>query len=102
LNWRTVDAIATWISEAGFNCVRMTYSTDMALDPHQKVSAAFNAAAAGSGDLANVTGLFNNAVAINPWLETATTLETFGVILSALKDHNVMAILDNHNSHASK
>lgn len=50
LNWRPADAIATWISEAGFNCVRLTYSIDMALDPEQKVKDAFYAAAAGTGE----------------------------------------------------
>jgi hypothetical protein len=90
-----------WIAEAGFNCVRMTYSMDMALDPNQKVSAAFTAAADGTGDLANVTDTFNTAVTKNPWLESASTLETFATIISALEAHNVMVILDNHNSHAS-
>jgi hypothetical protein len=55
-----------WIAEAGFNYARMTYSIDMALDPNQKVSAAFTATARGTGDLANVTGIFNTAITKNP------------------------------------
>jgi endoglucanase len=101
LNWQPVDAIATWIAEAGFNCVRLTYSMDMALDPKQKVSVAFTAAADATGDLANVTDIFNTAVSKNPWLATASTLDTFATVIPALEDHNVMVILDNHNSHAS-
>lgn len=101
LNWQPVDAIATWLAEAGFNCVRLTYSIDLALDPKQKVSAAFTAAADGTGDLANVTDIFNTAVGKNPWLSTASTLDTYTVVISALEAYGVMVILDNHNSHAS-
>lgn len=90
-----VDAIALWVAEAGFNCVRMTYSMDMALDPTQKVSAAFTAAAGGTGDLANVTDIFNAALEKNPWLATASTRETYGSVIDALGDHNVMVIMDS-------
>jgi len=60
------DAIAPWVAENGFNCVRMTYSMDMALDPTQEFSAAFTAAGGGTADLAYVTDSFNTAVAKNP------------------------------------
>jgi hypothetical protein len=59
----------------------------MALDPKQKVSAAFTAAADGTGDLASVTDTFNTAVSKNPWLATASTLDTFANIISTLEDH---------------
>lgn len=73
---------------------------DMVLNPQQKVSAAFTAAAGGAGDLANVTSIFDTAVAKNPWLKDASTLETWAEVISALEVHNVMVILDNHNSKA--
>jgi hypothetical protein len=71
----------------------MTYSMDMALDPTQKVSAAFTAATGGTADLVNVTDIFNIAVEKNPWLETASTRETYGNVISALGNHGIMVIM---------
>lgn len=71
----------------------------MALDMDQLVSSAFNAAPT-ADTLANVTAEFNNAVALNPWLANATTGEARAAVVSALGDHDVMVIMDNHISHA--
>ena len=100
-NSQPVDAIATWLQGAGFNCVRLTYSMDMALDPDQLVSESFRAAADFTGLLPEVMAVFGNAVTHNPWLATAGTRETFASVISTLGDHNIMVVLDNHNSHAS-
>lgn len=45
LNHQPVQTIANWIADNGFNCVRLTFSTDMALNPNVRVQDAFNAAA---------------------------------------------------------
>ena len=89
-----------WIAESGFNCVRLTYSIDMALDLDQKVSSTFSTAADDTAEFSNLTAVFDQAVAKNPWLATASTGETWTNIVYALEKHNVMVILDNHNSKA--
>src|SRR5690349_6441116 len=49
LNKQPIDSITTWIHQQGFNCVRLTYSIDHALNPNLLVSDSFSAAAAASG-----------------------------------------------------
>ncbi|RDW89761.1 hypothetical protein BP6252_01793 [Coleophoma cylindrospora] len=101
LQYQPVDATALWIFENGFNCVRLTYSMDMALDPTQTVHAAWVQAAGSTAYLPELMDTFSTAVGKNPWLQNASTLEAYGAVISALGDHNVMVIMDNHNSHAS-
>ena len=96
-----LDSITSWIANAGFNCVRLTYSTDMALSPDQAVSDAFSAAASSTGSGSALTALYGTAKAKNPFLSSATTQSTFGQVISSLNDHGIMVILDNHVSHAS-
>ena len=101
LQWQPVATIASWIASSGFNCVRLTYSIDMALDPNESVSSAFSSAASSTGAGTTLTNLYTTAVGKNPWLSTATTRGVFGEVITALGNVGVMVILDNHNSHAS-
>lgn len=101
LQHKPVDYIASWIANAGFNCVRLTYSIDMALSPNTLVSTSFTNAGVTSGvGAAAMQSVYTNAVAQNPFLSTATTLSTFGAVISSLGSHNVKVILDNHVSKA--
>jgi endoglucanase len=102
LQWQPVATIASWVANQGFNCVRLTYSIDMALNPTQSVSASFQYAASSTGaGTALYPNLYNTAVTKNPWLSSATTLDAFKQVINALNNVGVMVILDNHVSHAS-
>ncbi|OIW33711.1 glycoside hydrolase family 5 protein [Coniochaeta ligniaria NRRL 30616] len=102
LHKQSIDFLADWIAQQGFNCVRLTYSIDHALNPDLKVCDAFAAAAAASGASRDaLVGLYNQAVAKNPFLATATTRDVYGAVVDALWSRGVMTLLDNHVSRAS-
>jgi hypothetical protein len=102
LQSQSIDYIASWIASNGFNCVRLTYSTDMALNPNVRVQDSFNNAAAAAGvPLADLGAVYRSAVSRNPFLATATVQETFGAVVDALGARNVLVVMDNHVSRAS-
>ncbi|EGX90299.1 cellulase family protein [Cordyceps militaris CM01] len=102
LHKQPVAAIAGWIAAHGFNCVRLTYSIDMALHPDLPVAQSFRAAAVATGaDEAGLMALHDAAVCTNPFLHNATVLEAFDAVQAALWDYGIMTILDNHVSRAS-
>ena len=102
LNKQTIDYVAGWIADQGFNCVRLTYSIDMALNPTLAVSDAFqNGAQAAGVDVDSMMDLYDQAVQINPFLSNATVLDVFDAVQSSLWDQGVMTVLDNHVSRAS-
>ena len=103
LSKQPVDNIASWIASNGFNCVRLTYSIDMALSPDVSVSDSFTQAANSSGTDADLTALqaqYSAAVTQNPFLSNATRLSTFDTVISTLNSHSISVILDNHVSKA--
>jgi endoglucanase len=99
LTHQTPQYIASWLANNGFNCVRLTYSIDLALNPNYSVQTSFKNAASSTG-VSAVANLYNTAVAKNPWLSSSTTLGAFGTVISALNNAGVMVILDNHISKA--
>jgi hypothetical protein len=102
LHKQSVGFLAGWVADAGFNCVRLTYSTDMALRPDANVSTSFLEAAGPSGvSTESLGGLFASAVQKNGFLATATTRGVFGAVVDALWSRGVVTILDNHVSRAS-
>ncbi|KAK3944243.1 glycoside hydrolase superfamily [Diplogelasinospora grovesii] len=105
LHKQSIDDLAGWIAAAGFNCVRLTYSIDHALNPGLKVSDSFAAAAAAAGVPAqSMQSLFASAVDKNPFLadNATTTSDVFGRVIDTLwEGHGIMTILDNHVSRAS-
>lgn len=102
-----VDAIVNWIAEQGFNCVRLTYSTDHALNPSTPVSASFttDAAEAAGVSAAELAALYDRIVAKNPWIgadnATTTTRDVFAAAVDKLYARGIVTILDNHVSKAS-
>ena len=101
LQHKPVAYIAEWIAKAGFNCVRLTYSIDMALSPSTPVSESFSNAGVVSGvGAAAMDGLYGAAVQQNPFLANASTLDTYGAVVDALGAAGVNVILDNHVSKA--
>lgn len=102
LQHQPVEYITSWIANAGFNCVRLTYSIDMALNPNMTVATSFTAAPKAAGvDPLEMQTLYASAIKQNPFLANATVLSTFGTVISSLADHNISVILDNHVSKAT-
>lgn len=102
LHKQSIDYLASWIANEGFNCVRLTYSIDMALNQNLKVEDSFRQGAqAAKADVNAMMNLYNSAVAKNPFLANATVIETFDAVQSKLWDHGIMTVLDNHVSKAS-
>ncbi|OAA58066.1 glycoside hydrolase family 5 protein [Niveomyces insectorum RCEF 264] len=104
LHKQSIATLADWVQAQGFNCVRLTYSIDHALHPDVSVADAFrNAAAAAGVPPANMTALYEAAVAHNPFLgdPATTTRDVFGAVVDALWARGVMTLLDNHVSKAS-
>ena len=101
LSKQSIDYIADWIAGEGFNCVRLTFSIDMALDPDMRVEDSFrHGAAEGGVDEAAVMELYENAVGNNPFLANATRLDVFGAVEEKLWERGVMTFVDNHVSKA--
>lgn len=102
LHKQSIPYLADWIASAGFNCVRLTYSTDMALAPHLRVRDSFRAAAAETKVPENaMLALYDAAVAANPFLASATVADVFARVIDELWLRGVMTVLDNHVSKAS-
>ncbi|ERS96619.1 glucosyll hydrolase family 5 protein/cellulase [Sporothrix schenckii 1099-18] len=104
LHKQPISFLADWIRDQGFNCVRLTYSIDHALNPNTLVSDAFtNAATAAGVPLTNMTAMYNDAVAVNPFMgeATTTTRDVYDAVIDALWERGVMTLLDNHVSKAS-
>ncbi|KAH8895095.1 glycoside hydrolase [Thozetella sp. PMI_491] len=102
LNKQSVEFIAAAIKQQGFNCVRLTYSIDHALDPTLKVQDSFIAAAAASNNpVTALTDMYSQVVEKNPFTANATNRDVFGRVVDALWEQGIMTLLDNHVSKAS-
>lgn len=102
LQHQPVDFLASWIAKQGFNCVRLTFSIDMALDQALKVSTSFSTLASRTGAPADqVTDLWSRVQSKNPWITELSVGETFGHVVDALGAAGLRVILDNHVSKAS-
>lgn len=102
LHKQSVDYLAQWIARAGYNCVRLTYSIDMALNQNLRVEDSFRqGAAAANADVNAMMNLYNTAVQKNPFLANSTVIEVFDTVQAKLWENNIMTILDNHVSKAS-
>jgi hypothetical protein len=103
LQHQSMDTIVDWIAAQNFNCVRLTYSTDHALNPLLPVAASFAAAASAAGvPAADMAALYDRVVAHNPWITpNTTTRDVFAAAVDKLFARGVLTILDNHVSKAS-
>ncbi|KAH6654339.1 cellulase family protein [Truncatella angustata] len=101
LDKQSIDYIADFIQQQGFNCVRLTYSIDHALNPEVSVQDSFIAAAlAANIPVETFDATYARVVEKNPFVANATTQDVFGAVIKSLWDRNVMTILDNHVSKA--
>ncbi|KAH9906193.1 glycoside hydrolase family 5 protein [Xylariomycetidae sp. FL2044] len=102
LNKQSVDYIAELVAAQGFNCVRLTYSIDHALNPDLKISESFTAAAAAAEvSVDDMNGMYASVAEKNPWAADATTRDAYAAVIAALWKNGVMTILDNHVSKAT-
>ncbi|TQN73613.1 Glycosyl hydrolase 5 family protein [Colletotrichum shisoi] len=104
LHKQSVEYIADWIKQEGFNCVRLTFSTDHALNPGIKIRDSFvNGAKAAGVSEADLLRLYDIALVRNPFLAdpNVTQRDVFSRIIDILWDRGVMTVLDNHVSRAS-
>jgi endoglucanase len=103
LHKQSIDYIADFIKEQGFNCVRLTYSIDHALNPNINVSEAFTAAAEPAGvSVDDMNNLFSQIQQKNSFAGGETTNRgVFEAVIAVLHARGVMTILDNHVSKAS-
>ncbi|EPE03278.1 cellulase family protein [Ophiostoma piceae UAMH 11346] len=104
LHRRSIGDLADFIKDQGFNCVRLTYSIDHALNPNVTVANTFtNAASAAGVPLANMTAMYSAAVQKNPFMghPNTTTSDVYGAVIDTLWDRGIMTLLDNHVSKAS-
>lgn len=101
LQFQTPETIANWIASNGFNCVRLTFSIDRALNPTRLVRDSFTAAAGPAGVSAStMQSLYNTVVAKNSWISSATLEQAYARVVDALGARGVLVMLDNHNSRA--
>jgi endoglucanase len=102
LHKQSIEYIADFIKDQGFNCVRLTYSIDHALNPTLTVKDSFTNAADAAGLTTDVTDdLYNRVVEKNSFISDATLQDVFSTVIGALWDRQIMTILDNHVSKAS-
>ncbi|KAK3989480.1 glycoside hydrolase [Cladorrhinum sp. PSN332] len=104
LNHQPLDAIVSWIASQGFNCVRLTYSTDLALTGNTTlVSTSFQSAASSWSRPALYSLYTDGILTQNPWInpQTTTTLDVFSAVIDKLYSAQIVTILDNHVSKAS-
>ncbi|KAI0005720.1 glycoside hydrolase family 5 protein [Xylariaceae sp. FL0662B] len=103
LNKQSIDYIADFVYAQGFNCVRLTYSIDHALNPGVSVPDAFAAAASAAGVSAeDMSGLYAQVAEKNTFVGGgATVRDVFEKVIAALWERGIMTILDNHVSKAS-
>ncbi|KAI1327873.1 glycoside hydrolase family 5 protein [Xylariaceae sp. FL0255] len=103
LNKQPVATIAEFIASQGFNCVRLTYSIDYALNPTLSMEDSFTQVAPSNTPVnaSTWTGIYNDIVSVNPWAATATLQDAYSEVISSLWANGVMTILDNHVSKAS-
>lgn len=102
LQHASVASIAQIISSSGFNCVRLTFSIDMALNQNAKVSESFGTLAARTGaDATAVSDLWNRVKEKNSWAENVSVSDVYGRVIDELGALNIRVILDNHVSHSS-
>ena len=102
LHKASVASIADFVRDQGFNCVRLTYSIDHALDPHVAVADSFKGAAAYSGlAVETLDGLYAQVAQRNPDLAQGSRQDVFAAVIKALWERGVMTLLDNHVSKAS-
>ncbi|KAF2003058.1 glycoside hydrolase family 5 protein [Amniculicola lignicola CBS 123094] len=102
LQHQPLTSLSSQISTSGFNCVRLTFSIEMALNPSLLVKDSFATLAERAGaDVSAVNNLWTSVQTQNPWIQDLSIGTAWGRIVDELGSKNIRVILDNHVSHAS-
>ncbi|KAJ6512903.1 glycoside hydrolase family 5 protein [Mycena sanguinolenta] len=102
LSSQPLDTIVNWVADNGFNCVRLTYSIDLALTPSTLVQDSFTQGGVAAGvDATEFAAVYAALAATNPSLANSARIDVFGAVIDALWARGVMTVLDNHVSKAS-
>ena len=96
-----LNSIVSLVSQGGFNCVRLTYSVDLALHLDRVASSAFVSAAKATGtNESALQGLWTSVEEKNPWVKGKTVGRVLEETLDELARKGISVILDNHVSRA--
>ena len=79
--------------------VRLTYSIDMALAMDYNVQQSFTNAGAATGT--DLTVVYNDIVAKNPFVSGATLIQVYENVVQALATKGIMVVLDNQGNPAA-
>lgn len=103
LHRQPLASIITFLSTSGFNCIRLTFSTDLALFPLLTFNATFPLAAASASLPPSALDPIRSAIlSNNPWITPATpVLSILGTVVDRLFAAGIVTLLDNHVSKAS-
>lgn len=103
LHRQPLASIITFLSTSGFNCIRLTFSTDLALSPLLTFNATFPLAAASASLPPSALDPIRSAIlSNNPWITPATpVLSILGTVVDRLFAAGIVTLLDNHVSKAS-
>ncbi|KAK5653121.1 hypothetical protein OQA88_9220 [Cercophora sp. LCS_1] len=102
LHRQSMDYLVSWIKRNNFNCVRLTYSIDHALNPSITVRDSFNKAATDANvPLSAMQTMYREITQLNPWITNSTTTgDVFAALVDKLWEQEIPTILDNHVSRA--
>lgn len=99
LQYASIDTMADYVQQSGFNFVRLTWATDMALAPSTTTKQAFqNAAVAADVSEATLMSYYDMAVQQNPFMANSTLIDVFEAVVAALWKRGILTLLDNHTS----
>lgn len=99
LQHQSVESTAQSIKDMGLNCVRLTYSIDMALNQDVSIKESFsNAVSSINATEDEVLDLYNQVVSKNSWVDSSTRIGAYDKVASALNEQGILVDLNNHVS----
>ncbi|KAK4200539.1 glycoside hydrolase superfamily [Triangularia verruculosa] len=103
LHRQPLEYITSWIASNNFNCVRLTFSSDLTFSgPTTPVHSSFTTVSQQQSKPALINEIYPGIISKNPWITAnTTTLDVFAKVVDSLWAKGVMTILDNHVSKAS-
>lgn len=93
LDRKPVDGIAARVASLGFNCVRLTWATELFTNPRYE-----NLTVDGSLRSLSLSSAAAGVAANNPSMSGITVREAYDEVVRAIGEAGLMAVLDNHVS----
>lgn len=102
LQHQSVESIAQSIKDMGLNCVRLTYSIDMALDKDVTIRDSFsNAVPSINATEDEVMDLYDQVVSKNSWVDGSTRIQAYDKVARVLSEQGILVDLNNHVSRST-